>query len=205
MDASTPAGEPFVHHVAVALSRALNSISVNELLARRVIDIARTNATVASFKRAIAAFGKFSEELVEELHTEILVHLSQEEKKGRLAVAGFAVHDEDGPDMLETEEQRAGGLVRGAAVRIPLLVWRSLVALGADLLCHLALQQHRYHAPQASLLGLDRLAAQKKAEAAAKRRLEEEGRSSSKKAKLAVEQDVDTGEAPMFKGALGSL
>jgi hypothetical protein len=127
MDASTPAGEPFVHHVAVALSRALNSISVNELLARRVIDIARTNATVASFKRAIAAFGKFSEDLVEELHTEILVHLSQEDKaggpSGRLAVAGFAVHDDDGPDMLETEEQRAGGLVRGGAVcSLPLCV-----------------------------------------------------------------------------------
>lgn len=63
-------------------------------------------------------------------------------------------------------------------------------------------QQHRYHAPQASLLGLDRLAAQKKAEAAAKRQLEEEGRGSGKKAKLTVEQDDDTGEAPMFKGAL---
>jgi hypothetical protein len=35
--------DPFIHELAIKLSRALNIINPNELLARRVIDIAKTN------------------------------------------------------------------------------------------------------------------------------------------------------------------
>lgn len=113
--------DPFVGHVAVQLSRALNSISVNALLARRVIDIASSNPSVATFKKALSAFGKITDAVVEELHTEILVHLSQQSKGGKINVSGFAVHDEHGPDMLEEEKNRgAGGLVRGGGSVSPL-------------------------------------------------------------------------------------
>lgn len=35
--------EEFVHHIAIKLSRELNTINPNDLLARRVIDIATSN------------------------------------------------------------------------------------------------------------------------------------------------------------------
>lgn len=47
--ASPPPGEDvFTHNLAIKLSRALNLVNPNDLLARRVVDIAKTN-TVAGF------------------------------------------------------------------------------------------------------------------------------------------------------------
>ncbi len=47
--ASQPGGEDdFTHHIAIQLSRALNLVNPNDLLARRVQDIAKTN-TVDGF------------------------------------------------------------------------------------------------------------------------------------------------------------
>lgn len=37
--------EAFVHEVAIKLSRVLNTINPNDLLAKRVIDIAQNNTT----------------------------------------------------------------------------------------------------------------------------------------------------------------
>ena len=43
--ASSPNGEDeFVHHVAIQLSRAMNLVNPNDLLARRVQDIAKNNS-----------------------------------------------------------------------------------------------------------------------------------------------------------------
>ena len=47
--ASSPNGEDeFVHHIAIELSRAMNLVNPNDLLARRVQDIAKNN-TVDGF------------------------------------------------------------------------------------------------------------------------------------------------------------
>ena len=43
MASPTSEDDPFVHTLAIKLSRALNIVNPNDLLARRVIDIARGN------------------------------------------------------------------------------------------------------------------------------------------------------------------
>lgn len=48
MSSPTNAHDEFNHQVAIKLSRALNTLNPNDLLAQRVIDIAKTN-TVAGF------------------------------------------------------------------------------------------------------------------------------------------------------------
>lgn len=40
---STSGEDEFTHHLAIKLSRALNIVNPNDLLARRVQDIAKTN------------------------------------------------------------------------------------------------------------------------------------------------------------------
>lgn len=54
MDAGSPpqtqGEDPFVHNIAIKLSRALNLINPNDLLAKRVIDIAKTNSGPAFIK-----------------------------------------------------------------------------------------------------------------------------------------------------------
>ena len=42
--AATSSDEDFTHTLAIKLSRALNIVNPNDLLARRVIDIAKTNS-----------------------------------------------------------------------------------------------------------------------------------------------------------------
>jgi pre-mRNA-splicing factor ATP-dependent RNA helicase DHX38/PRP16 len=44
--------DEFVHHIAIKLSREMNIINTNDLLARRVIDMA--SGTLASFKTGMA-------------------------------------------------------------------------------------------------------------------------------------------------------
>ena len=43
MASSNPGDDDFTHHIAIQLSRALNLVNPNDLLARRVQDIAKTN------------------------------------------------------------------------------------------------------------------------------------------------------------------
>ena len=43
MASPTNGEDEFVHHIAIQLSRAMNLINPNDLLARRVIDIAKNN------------------------------------------------------------------------------------------------------------------------------------------------------------------
>jgi pre-mRNA-splicing factor ATP-dependent RNA helicase DHX38/PRP16 len=44
MASSTNAHDEFNHQVAIKLSRALNTLNPNDLLAQRVIDIAKTSS-----------------------------------------------------------------------------------------------------------------------------------------------------------------
>lgn len=44
--------DEFNHHVAIKLSRALNTLNPNDLLAQRVIDIAKTNSIDGFFAGA---------------------------------------------------------------------------------------------------------------------------------------------------------
>ncbi|KAJ7924374.1 P-loop containing nucleoside triphosphate hydrolase protein [Mycena leptocephala] len=139
--------EDFNHQLAIKLSRALNTLNPNDLLAQRVTDIAKTNS-VEGFIKAARAFGKFQDTFLAELHAEILLHAKQE-ATGVVPqpVEGITVHDSD---VLEPEPARPGGLMR--------LDTRHTFRQPAKPL--------EPPTPRASLLGLDRLAQEKRAAAA---------------------------------------
>ncbi|KAJ7599325.1 pre-mRNA splicing factor [Mycena floridula] len=140
----TGAADDFNHQLAIKLSRALNILNPNDLLAQRVSDIAKTN-TVDGFINASKAFGKFKDSFLAELHAEILSHAKQEATGiAPEPVPGIIVHDSD---ILEPEPVRQGGLMQ------------------KDL-------KHTFRqpakpieppTPRRSVLGLDRLASEKRA------------------------------------------
>ncbi|EIW71616.1 hypothetical protein TREMEDRAFT_67867 [Tremella mesenterica DSM 1558] len=148
--------QDFVHHIAIELSRLLNSINPNDLLAKRVIDIAKYNRTGDSFLKATAAFGKFPEDTMLSMHSRILAHLamsratrhrsgSPDGTKGGGEEGGMEGMDHEAGDTLAAEPKRKGGLMRSG-------------------------ESVAYRQPQGarpSLLGLDKLAAEKRAVAAA--------------------------------------
>ena len=107
--------DEFTHNVAIKISRVMNSLNPNDLLARRVIDIAK-NSSVDGFVRAAASFGLTQDAFLKELHVEILDRIKQEKLGHHVApVQGITVHD---TDVLEPEPARKGGLVRPATVYI---------------------------------------------------------------------------------------
>ncbi|RDB29519.1 Pre-mRNA-splicing factor ATP-dependent RNA helicase PRP16 [Hypsizygus marmoreus] len=143
MPAASDSANDFNHHLAIELSRALNIVNPNDLLARRVTDIAKTN-TLEGFIKAARAFGKFTDSFLAELHSEILLHAKQE-ATGIVPhpVQGITVHDSD---VLEPEPTRPGGLMR--------MDTRHTFRQPAKPL--------EPPTPRASLLGLDRLALEKR-------------------------------------------
>lgn len=106
--------DEFTHNVAIKISRVMNSLNPNDLLARRVMDIARNNSA-DGFVKAATGFGLTQVTFLRELHTEILDHMKQEKLGHHVApVQGIMVHD---TDVLEPEPARKGGLVRPDTVR----------------------------------------------------------------------------------------
>ncbi|EJF55621.1 P-loop containing nucleoside triphosphate hydrolase protein [Dichomitus squalens LYAD-421 SS1] len=170
MASPTKGDDEFIHHIAIQLSRVMNLINPNDLLARRVQDIAKNN-TVDGFIEAAKSFGKFKPSFLAELHAEILSHEKQQATgQPQLPVQGIVVHDSD---VLEPEPVRQGGLMRKDA-------------------------KHAFRqpakpldppTPRASVLGLDKLAQEKRALAA-----QANGEGSRKRPKL----DGD-GDEPVFK------
>ncbi|KZT24702.1 pre-mRNA splicing factor [Neolentinus lepideus HHB14362 ss-1] len=160
--------EEFNHQIAIKLSRALNIVNPNDLLARRVQDIAKTNS-LDGFTQAAKAFGKFKDSFLAELHGEITRHASQEAAGLKpQEVKGITVHDSE---VLEPEPVRQGGLMRTDAKHTFKAPPRPLEP----------------PTPRTSVLGLDRLAQEKRAAAAAN------GQGSRKKARL------DGPDEPVFK------
>ncbi|KAF8665135.1 hypothetical protein AX16_000601 [Volvariella volvacea WC 439] len=137
----------FDHQLAIKLSRAMNTLNPNDLLARRVIDIAKNNS-VDGFIQAANGFGKFKDSFLSEIYAEIMSHAKQEANQvPKNPIPGIVVHDSE---VLEPEPVRQGGLVRPD-------------------------KQHTFKrpdkpleppTPRPSLLGLDRLAKEKRAAAA---------------------------------------
>ncbi|KAJ7795730.1 hypothetical protein B0H14DRAFT_101446 [Mycena olivaceomarginata] len=161
----------FNHQLAIKLSRALNTLNPNDLLAQRVTDIAKTNS-VEGFVKAARAFGKFQDSFLQELHAEVLLHVKQE-ATGVVPkpVEGITVHDSD---VLEPEPVRPGGLMMRADTR------------------HTFRQPAKPlepPTPRSSLLGLDRLAQEKRAAAA-------NGNDQGSRKKPRLDDDSE----PFFKG-----
>ncbi|GAW02727.1 pre-mrna splicing factor [Lentinula edodes] len=160
-------GNDFTHRLAIKLSRALNTINPNDLLARRVTDIAKTSP-LDGFIAAAKSFGKFQDSFLAEIHSDILSHAKQEETGlAPEPVPGIIVHDSD---VLQPETVRQGGLVRSDMQHTFMKPNKPLEP----------------PTPRTSVLGLDRLAKEKRAATA------DEG--SRKKAKY-----DDDGNEPVFK------
>ncbi|EPS93567.1 hypothetical protein FOMPIDRAFT_156786 [Fomitopsis schrenkii] len=146
--ASSSGEDDFTHQLAIKLSRALNLLNPNDLLARRVQDIAKTNS-LDGFITAAKSFGKFNDSFLAEIHSEVATHAKQEESGHVLQpVQGIVVHDSE---VLEPDPVRQGGLMRKEAVH----TFRQPA------------QPIQPPTPRASVLGLDRLAHEKRAAAAA--------------------------------------
>ncbi|KAF8951662.1 DEAH-box RNA helicase prp16 [Haplosporangium bisporale] len=62
------------HQVAIDISRALNLVNANDLLARQVIQIARNHKQAGGFVKACAAFGKFKDEFLFDIYLKIQNH-----------------------------------------------------------------------------------------------------------------------------------
>ncbi|KAF9910625.1 DEAH-box RNA helicase prp16 [Lobosporangium transversale] len=62
------------HQIAIDLSRALNLVNANDLLARQVIQIARNHKQANGFVKACAAFGKFKDEFLFDVYTKVQNH-----------------------------------------------------------------------------------------------------------------------------------
>ncbi|KAI4520084.1 hypothetical protein K525DRAFT_240665 [Schizophyllum commune Loenen D] len=141
---------PYTHQLAIKLSQALNNLTPNDLLAQRVTEIAKSH-DAEGFMKAARTFGlgKLKDSYLSELHSEILTHAKQEETGvAPQPMEGITVHDSD---VLQPEPMRPGGLQRKET-------------------------RHQFRAPpkplepptpRTSILGLDRLAKEKRAAAAA--------------------------------------
>lgn len=129
----------------------MNMVTPNDLLAQRVIEIAKGNRSGDAFTKgmpsytpvhetddaAMGTFGKFPEEAVLSLHQRILAHEALASASSGGSMSGMD------HDVLAAEPRRKGGLrPSGAAPKF------------------------KTPAPRASLLGLDKLAAEKRAQAA---------------------------------------
>ncbi|KAJ3499894.1 hypothetical protein NLJ89_g10030 [Agrocybe chaxingu] len=171
MSSASTEHDDFNHQIAIKLSRALNTLNPNDLLAQRVIDIAKTNSE-AGFISAARTFGKFKDSFLSELHAEI-VSYERQEAAGvpHQPVEGITVHDSD---VLEPAPIRPGGLQVSDSRHTFRKPARPLEP----------------PTPRTSVLGLDRLAKEKRA-AAVNDRASAEG--SRKKPRL------DDGDEPFFK------
>jgi pre-mRNA-splicing factor ATP-dependent RNA helicase DHX38/PRP16 len=125
----------------IQLSRRLNTINPNDLLARRVIDLALANAhNSEAFIRSASTFGRFDRDWLLSLHSEIIAHQLVASKQNgsngaaadgsaagkrrvsqgsppRMDRQGNAVKVDDGmvheaDDVQEADPVRRGGLVR---------------------------------------------------------------------------------------------
>ncbi|BGP14697.1 hypothetical protein JCM10213v2_002647 [Rhodosporidiobolus nylandii] len=135
-----------IHHLAVLLSRSLNTLNPNPVLAQTVYKLSKSHATLDSFHKAISAFGRFSLVQAQEVYDacqsiDVLDRAFGDPTAGA-AGRGLQIVDHD---VLEPDAPVRAGLSTGGQ--------------GGD--------KHVFKAPSLpgrSSLGLDRLAAEKRRE-----------------------------------------
>lgn len=106
----------YIHELAIKLSRALNLINPNDLLAQQICQLAQQHG-VDDFVAATRGMANFeaSSKFLPELHSEILSHFNRESAGAALQSSETRLHDPD-DEVLLPEPQRAGGLVRKESV-----------------------------------------------------------------------------------------
>lgn len=137
---------PFLKRLAILLSRSLNTLQPNEVLAKTVFNLSKQH-NLTSFTKAIAAFGRFSPGQAEELYS---LCEQQDVLDEAFLEPGHHAHG-NGLTVLDRDV-----LQPDAPTARPGLS----VGTGGD-------DKHVFKAPslpQRSALGLDRLAAEKRRE-----------------------------------------
>lgn len=130
--------ETFLHHLAVIISRSLNTLNPNEVLAARVFQLSSSLGSLPLFTKAISSFGKFTDQSSSEIWD-----LCQEQDtiEHAFQLPGLTITDHD---TLAPEVRGRAGLSTGS---------------GSD--------KHVFKTPsipRGSILGLDRLATEKRRE-----------------------------------------
>ncbi|GAA6034320.1 hypothetical protein JCM8097_002666 [Rhodosporidiobolus ruineniae] len=129
-----------IDHLAVLLSRSLNTLNPNPTLAQTVLRLSKSHATLDSFLTALSVFGRFSRPQAQEIYD---FCQAQAILDSAFNNPNNALHVTD-TDILEPDQPVRAGLSTGGA--------------GGD--------KHVFKAPTSSgsALGLDRLAAEKRRE-----------------------------------------
>lgn len=127
-----------LHSLAILLSRSLNTLNPNDLLAERVQALSKSTGSLPNFTKALSTFGKFNTENTLEIYelcqTLDVVH------QAFLAPPGLTVVDSSDVLLSDEPSGKAGLTIGGAG------------------------EKHVFKQPVASHLGLDRLAMEKRRE-----------------------------------------
>ncbi|CAG8493973.1 14631_t:CDS:10, partial [Acaulospora colombiana] len=156
----------FVHQLAIDLSRALNLLNPNDLLAKTVIKIAKDHKNVDTF---------IKDEFLADLYTTIRKRIKEESADLNSQKADSSTLNDSTVlgEVLTSSNSSVGGLIRVPG--------------------KLAASEENRHvfktpAPKTSLLGLDRIAEEKKRIA---RKAQEEARHSTKRINIGLSSDWD--------------
>ena len=188
-ESTDSARDAHIHTLAIAISRQLNLLNPNDTLAKRMLQLVDVQPNLEAFSKAASSFGRFQPAFLEQVYkdakaqsfgTAPLLDTSPDEAiKGRIVVGNLHIQDHD---VMAPSAARAGGL---AQTKRPGLTTSEDGA------------KHVFVAPQSSkhsLLGLDRLAMEKRKEKA------DESDRDRKRAKLSGNDEDDSLQSN-FKGA----
>ena len=159
-----------MHQLAIAVSRELNLVNPNDLLAKRVLELAQQNSeSLPQFQKAAKTFGRFRDVFLQEVWMDsksakftgagahdasapsgMATSSSTDASEGRMTIGNLVIEDSE---VMMPQKQAPGGLMRPSSAS------RAGLQQGA------AGDKHVFKAPaRSSELGLDRLAAEKRKE-----------------------------------------
>lgn len=204
VEATRPDADAAIHTLAVSISRELNLLNPNDLLARRMLDLARQNKdSLHKFQAAASTFGRFTSTFLQEVWMDAQADKftaagakAAETPLGGALPNGNGVHHHDGNGRLVI-----GNLViEDSEVMMPAkpqpggLVKPSMKSGGS--------QEHVFRAPptpRSSELGLDRLAAEKRRERTQSASESESEREGKRSRYDSGEDSNDSDSGPLFK------
>lgn len=195
-----------VHSLAVSISRELNLVNPNDLLARRMLQLARQNAeSLTKFQAAAKTFGKFRDVFLQEVwmdskaaHFTALgareaeaptgaltppIHSNGHDASGRIVIGNLVIEDSE---ILMPPPPQKGGLMR------------------PGLKTGTSSDKHLYkpsNGTKVSELGLDKLAAEKRRERLLSASESDSDREAKRSRYDSGEDSNDSDSGPHFRGA----
>ncbi|CAG8483865.1 6782_t:CDS:10 [Rhizophagus irregularis] len=168
--------DDFVHQIAIELSRALNLINPNDLLAKNIIQVAKDHKSVETFIKACQGFGRFKDDFLADLYTTIRKRLKEESDSSSQKADFSSIFNNTTVlgEILTSTGPSVGGLIRPGKL-----------ASSDD-------NRHVFKAPapRTSVLGLDKIAEEKK-RAAANKASEDDDKHPAKRINLGIASEWD--------------